>query len=136
MTTRFSVSFSAPAVLPPVMSDATETELVTASQRGDRQAFGDLVRRCTNMVDAVAYAATRDRSLAEDIAQDTFVAAWRDLGRLRDPASVRPWLCRIARNVAHKARRHRAHEPIAVDQVAPGGTPFDALREREVERLV
>ena len=53
------------------------------------------------MVCAVAYAATHDRALAEDVAQETFLAAWRDVASLRDPAAVRPWLCRIARNLAH-----------------------------------
>ena len=117
------------------MRDTTERELVTASRGGDRDAFAELVRRCANMVDAVAYAATRDRALADDIAQDTFVAAWRDLARLRDADSLRPWLCTIARNLAHKARRRR-RQTVDADRIAVDRTPFDAIRERELERLV
>lgn len=118
------------------MRDATERDLVTASRGGDRDAFAELVRRCAAMIDAVAYAATRDRALADDIAQDTFVTAWQDLARLRDTDALRPWLCRIARNLAHKARRRRRHDAVDANSIAVDRTPFDAVREREVERLV
>lgn len=139
MTSRFPVRFRALAVHPHDMTtDATEAELVAASRRGERDAFAELVRRCTNMVDAVAYAATRDRSLSEDIAQDTFVVAWRELERLRDASALRPWLCKIARNLAHKARRRRAHEreTVDADRIAVDRTPYDAVREQQVEQLV
>jgi RNA polymerase sigma factor (sigma-70 family) len=141
MSSRLSVRIPARPVLTHEMRESTESELVAASLRGDCDAFGELVRRCGTMVDAVAYAATRDRTLADDIAQDTFVAAWRDLGRLRDASAVRPWLCKIARNLAHKARRRRAHEgetdnTVDAEQIAAPRTPYDALHERDVERLV
>jgi DNA-directed RNA polymerase specialized sigma24 family protein len=56
-------------------SIATDTELVEASRRGEHAAFGELVERYQRIVCAVAYAGTRDRSLGEDVAQDTFVTA-------------------------------------------------------------
>jgi RNA polymerase sigma factor (sigma-70 family) len=116
----------------------TEAELIEASRRGDARAFGELVERCARMVDAIAYAATRDRTLSEDLVQDTFVTAWRDLHRLRDACALRPWLCRIARNLAHKARRSRAREleTIDADHVGTGCTPYDAMRDREREHLL
>lgn len=120
----------------------SDADLARASCRGDRRAFGELIAQCTPMVCAVAYAATHDRALAEDVAQDTFLAAWRDLATLREPASVRPWLCRIARNLAHKARRSRAHEqlgeglPAATRELATTRTPFDAMHDAQVERAV
>jgi RNA polymerase sigma factor (sigma-70 family) len=138
MTSRLSVRYCDAPVLTSDMSNATDSELVAASRQGERAAFGELVRRCADMVNAVAYAATRDRALSDDIAQDTFVAAWRDLDRLRDPGALRPWLCRIARNLAHKARRRRAHECAMVDaaHVAIAPTPYDEVRDREVEQVV
>ncbi len=118
------------------IAHTTEIELVEASRRGERAAFGELVERCARMVDAVSYAATRDRTLSEDIVQDTFVAAWCDLGRLRDTTALRPWLCSIARNLAHKARRKRARErAVAVPDRSPA-TPFDLAHQHEIERVV
>jgi RNA polymerase sigma factor (sigma-70 family) len=117
---------------------ASDAELVDASRRGERGAFGELVERCATMVGAVSYAATRDRVLSEDVTQDTFVAAWRDLGRLRDATAVRPWLCGIARNLGRKARRQRGWEAeeLDTDAVASDRTPFDAIRESEAEHVV
>ncbi len=116
---------------------ASDAELIDASRRGERAAFGTLVERYANMVEAVSYASTRDRTLGEDIAQDTFVAAWRDLDRLRDTGAVRPWLCGIARNLARKARRRRGREVAAPEPDAVvERTPFDVLHEGQAEKLV
>jgi RNA polymerase sigma factor (sigma-70 family) len=120
------------------VATASEPELLTASIDGDRSAFAALVDRCATMVYAVAFAATRDRLLSEDVSQDTFVAAWQDLARLRDPASLRPWLCQIARNLALKARRDSGREVPTeeIDIVCPTATALDSLRAAEIERLV
>jgi len=116
---------------------ASDAELIDASRRGERAAFGALVERYANMVEAVSYAGTRDRTLGEDIAQDTFVAAWRELDRLRDTAAVKPWLCGIARNLARKARRRRGREVAAPEADAVvERTPFDVLHEGQAEQLV
>ena len=71
----------------------TDAELVEASRRGERDAFGLLVTRYQDVVCAVSYSSTGDWSLSEDVAQDTFVAAWRQLGQLREIVRLRPWLC-------------------------------------------
>ncbi len=117
------------------MTDGQDAELVEAARGGDREAFGALVVRHQRMVEAVAYAAAGDGSIVEDVVQDTFVIAWRQLDRLREVAHVRPWLRGIASNVARKARRRRKHEATMVE-VAGGETPFDAALGRERAREV
>src|SRR5258706_9294213 len=97
------------------------------------QAFGQLVETHYAAVNAVAYATTRDIALAEDVAQDTFVAAWTTLDRLRDPARVRPWLCGIARNQARNALRRRRAD-VAEQDVMDAHTPLDAVVDRETAR--
>jgi RNA polymerase sigma factor (sigma-70 family) len=82
------------------------------------------------MVEAIAYASAGDRAIVDDVVQDTFVSAWQQLDRLRDPARLRPWLCGIAMNVARKARRRRRREVALVD-VSGGDTPFEAAAEHE-----
>ena len=72
--------------------------------------FGRLVELHYRAVVAVAYANTRDVGLAEDIAQDTFVAAWASRDKLRAVSRVRPWLCSIARSRSRNALRSRRRE--------------------------
>lgn len=59
---------------------ATDGELLEASKRGERAAFGELVVRYQGLVCAVSLSGTRDRVLAEDVAREAFVAAWHNLG--------------------------------------------------------
>jgi RNA polymerase sigma factor (sigma-70 family) len=83
-----------------------------AAQRGDRDAYGRIVAACQNTVTAIALAITRDVSASEDIAQDVFLNAWRQLRRLRNPASFLPWLRQIARNLARDHLRAQRHRPL------------------------
>jgi RNA polymerase sigma factor (sigma-70 family) len=116
----------------------SDGELVEASRRGEHEAFGRLVARYQDVVRAVSYGATGDPGLSEDVAQETFIAAWRQLDRLRDTMRLRSWLCGIARNLARKARKRRRREDLVDtdDQVAPDGNPFDDAARGEVERVV
>lgn len=119
-------------------SARTDDALIAASCRGDRDAFGELVERYLDLVCAVGYSATGSRALSEDVAQDTFLAAWSQLGSLREPPRLRAWLCGIARNLARKARARAAREP-ATDRVAEDVTatgPLERLTELEEQRLV
>ena len=88
----------------------TDVELVEASLRGEHAAFGHLVERYQDVVCAVSYSSTGDRNLSEDVAQETFIAAWRQLDRLRDRSVLRSWLCGMARNIARKARKRLRRE--------------------------
>ncbi len=116
---------------------ASDTELVDASRKGDRAAFGEVIARYQRTVCAVGYSATNDRALGEDVAQDPFVAAFHQLDQLRDVSRLREWLCGIARNLARRARRVRAREDEIDDaQPDPAATPFDAATERERDSVV
>lgn len=115
----------------------SDAELLEASRRGERDAFGTLIERYQGVVCAVSYSRTGDRALSEDVAQDTFIAAWRQLGQLREPSRLRSWLCGIARNLARKAkRRHQREAPLDQPLVFEGANPFDAAAEAESERVV
>src|SRR5829696_7764055 len=81
--------------IPHATSDA---ELVTASRRGDGEAFGRIVRRYQGMVTGLIYAACGDLHRSEDLAQETFVSAWKSLSGLREPAKLPAWLCQVARH--------------------------------------
>ena len=119
-------------------NEASDIELVQASLRGEQEAFGHLVARYQDVVCAVSYSSTGDQVLGEDVAQETFIAAWRQLDRLRDSQRLRPWLCGIARNLARTARKRRKREPFADadDHAHSGASPFDDAARGDVERLV
>src|SRR6185436_757369 len=104
----------------------TDGELLAASRRGERDAFGALVERYQHVVCAITYSRTRDQALSEDVAQDTFIAAWKQLDQLREPGRLRSWLCGIARNLARKARRRSDREtPIGAAELERGGVRAD-----------
>ena len=67
----------------------SDAELLEASRRGERDAFGALIERYQGVVCAVSYSRTGDHALSEDVAQDTFIAAWHQLGQLREPGRLR-----------------------------------------------
>jgi RNA polymerase sigma factor (sigma-70 family) len=86
---------------------------VVAAAAGDRDAFSSLVSATSGVVASIALAILRDLDLSCDVSQDVFLAAWRDLRKLRNPASFLPWLRQLTRNRAHhvlrshvRARRH------------------------------
>jgi RNA polymerase sigma factor (sigma-70 family) len=117
----------------------TDAELVEASRRGEHAAFGHLVERYQGVVCAVSYSSTGDRVLSEDVAQETFIAAWRQLDQLRETVRLRSWLCGIARNLGRKARRRTGRETL-VDQpaaaIADGTSPFEATSAAQAEQVV
>ena len=78
----------------------TDEELgwVRASQTGDQAAFGRLVSRHQRMIHALAYRMTGSPTEAEDLAQETFIAAWEQLAGFRGDAGFSTWLYRIALN--------------------------------------
>jgi RNA polymerase sigma-70 factor (ECF subfamily) len=88
--------------------DADETSLVVRSQHGDRDAFAALIERHASAVLTVAWRIVGDRHLAEDVAQDTFLAAFRALPGFRAEARFSTWLYRIAVNRCHDVLRSRA----------------------------
>lgn len=76
----------------------TDAQLVAASRGGDRNAFGQIVRRYQGLVSGLIYASCGDVHQSEDVAQETFVSAWKSLSGLRDASKLPGWLCQIARH--------------------------------------
>jgi RNA polymerase sigma factor (sigma-70 family) len=81
--------------------------LVAAAASGDADAFGRIISVTSGLVSSVALAIVRDVDLSQEVAQDVFLSAWRDLKKLRNPASLLPWLRQMTRNRAHHVLRTR-----------------------------
>ncbi len=82
-----------------------DSELVERAQRGDLDAYGQLVQRHEEIAFRMAYVITRSAADAEEAAQDGFLKAHRALGRFRPGAPFRPWLLEIVGNEARNRRR-------------------------------
>ena len=80
-----------------------EDELIEDARRGDTRAFGELVRLHQQVASRVAAAVAG--SDADDVVQEAFVKAYRNLHRFRGGSPFRPWLLRIVANEASNARR-------------------------------
>ncbi|MCB9646646.1 MAG: sigma-70 family RNA polymerase sigma factor [Deltaproteobacteria bacterium] len=120
------------------MGQASDVDLLAASARGRLDAFEQLVERHQALVRAVCFSRTGDWAVSEDLAQETFLVAWSDLGKLREPSRLRAWLCGIARNLSLKALRIRGREvPLeAAEAQVAEGSPLEAALERETQELV
>jgi RNA polymerase sigma-70 factor, ECF subfamily len=88
-----------------------DAELLRHTAAGDRQAFGELVRRHEAAVFRYVQAISDDGDRAADAQQETFIAAWRRAATFRGSGSARPWLLRIARHQAFRQHRRRSGEP-------------------------
>jgi len=90
----------------------SDAELVAATLAGDRRAFGRIVERYQRLLCSLAFSATGGVAQSEDIAQETFIDAWRQLADLREPEKLRPWLCGILRFKVSRHRRADGREPV------------------------
>jgi RNA polymerase sigma-70 factor (ECF subfamily) len=84
-----------------------EGALVERARAGDTRAFERLYREHVGRVYGLCLRMTRDPAIAEDCTQETFINAWKALGRFETRSSLATWLHRIAVNVA-LARRRKA----------------------------
>ncbi len=120
-----------------------ERALVAGSARGDERAFADLVRHFAPELIRSLTILVRDADLAEDLCQESFLRAWRNLDRLRDPESFRRWLWQIGRCAAFDALRRRLRggcEVESLDEALHDSLPGSdvsvdqILRRRELAR--
>lgn len=102
----------------------TDAELVSRALAGSDAAFSRLVERHQAAVRGFLRRALGGGwAEADDVAQDAFLAAWRSLRSLKDPAGVRPWLCGIAWRKAQdrirSSRRGAARDSVWLEAAAP-----------------
>ena len=69
--------------------NSSDAALVMASLGGDRDAFCEVVTRYQNLLCSLAYSSVGDLKYSEDIAQETFVEAWKKLDTLREPEKLK-----------------------------------------------
>ena len=106
--------------------EISNSELVKKSQLGDRSAFEQLVLRHQELVFSLAYKLTGNREMANDVAQEAFIRAWKAIEKFRGDSTFSTWIYRITVNTAwtlrKKAKKHNTlniddtYEPIVIDE--------------------
>src|SRR5881392_2501927 len=90
----------------------SDAELVAESLNGNRDAFGLIVTRYQSLICSLAYSGIGGLGQSEDVAQETFITAWKHLRHLREPSKLRAWPCGIARNRINNFLRREGREPL------------------------
>jgi RNA polymerase sigma factor (sigma-70 family) len=127
-----------------VKADGADSELVGAALMGDRAAFGRIVERYQSLLCSIAYSATGNLAQSEDCAQEAFVAAWKQLASLQQPARLRSWLCGIVRNIANNTVRRCERDAVSraepieeiTDSAAVQTPAIDQVITAEEERIL
>ncbi len=116
------------------MRQEQEFGLVRKAREGDTAAYGEIVRRYQNLVYATAFQILKDIALAEDVAQEAFVTAFRSLKDLRAEGSFPPWLRKITRNLALAARKEQSRFRPIEEAGTLLSSPANDGREAEMEQ--
>ena len=104
---RMAESETRSSEAPPLSGSASDARLVEDVRRGDHSAFEDLVKRYENRLIGVLLRFVRDRELARDLAQETFLRVYERLDQFDPSRRFGPWLFRIGVNLALDYLRKR-----------------------------
>jgi RNA polymerase sigma-70 factor, ECF subfamily len=121
-------------------NDADLDRLAARAQTGDRPAFEALVRRLVRPALAAAWEFVPTREDAEDVVQEAFTHAWRQLARYDATRPFAPWFFTILRNAARNASRwDRRWNVVSLTEAAlalePDGTPEDVDAWTTLDRI-
>ena len=110
----------------PAQADVSELDLVKRCQAGDTEAFDELVTRYRTRIFGMIYNMVHNEQDAWDLAQDSFLKAWKSIKRFRGRSSFYTWIYRIVMNVTIDWLRKK--------QIKGAGTEFDdAIQLRQVD---
>ena len=127
----------------------TEKDLIQRAKHGDHDAFGQLVLTHQNKVYTLCVHMVTNREEAEDLAQEAFLKAWRNLDSFQEESSFATWMHRLTTNVCldhlrKQARRQNISTAVSLDDEESGWTepvdhtqdPQRRLEQREQRELL
>jgi len=124
------MQITAPPLPSPGLTREFERELVIRAKKGSADAFERLVERYERKIFRLAQNITRHREDAEDVAQNAFIKAFRNLARFRGDSGFYTWLVRITVNEALMKNRRRRFNEYSIDEPIEGE---DAFIPREIQ---
>jgi len=126
----------------PATATASDAELVQNCLATGTDAFSEIVTRYQSLICALTYNATGSVARSEDLAQEVFLIAWKELRQLREPAKLRSWLCGIARRLTAKTLHRETREPVCAAELlidehhTPEADPAEQAISREEEAIL
>ena len=122
----------------------SSADLIARACQGDQEAFRLIFERYSRPVISFIYDLVSNRELAEELTQETFVRAYRNLATMREETKLSTWLFGIAKNVARESLRARARDNHQVDledklvlDLSDGEpVPVDRLLGKELNELI
>lgn len=119
--------------------------VIERARRGDAEAFRRIFDEHHGFINKFLYSMTGDRSLAEELTQETFMQAYRGIKTFRGDAKLSTWLCGIAKNMASVSMRSRHYEDHRIelddDRITNANderssAPDEQLLDKELQRVV
>ena len=117
----------------PATSTDSDMMLVERTVAGDQRAYGLLVAKYERRIQRLIARMVRDVDLVEDIAQETFIRAYRALHQFRGDAQFYTWLYRIAVNTAKKSLMDLKRNPVITESALRAGVDEDETSVMENE---
>ena len=118
---------------PPASPSDSDLMLVERTVAGDQRAYGLLVAKYERRIQRLIGRMVRDVDLVEDIAQETFIRAYRALHQFRGDAQFYTWLYRIAVNTAKKSLMDMKRNPVITESALRAGADEDETSVMENE---
>jgi len=109
--------------LPASLATATDQEVVLWAREGHERAFRELIRRYERPVFSLIYRMVRDRELAEDLAQETFVKVLNAIDSYRPEYKFSSWIFKIANNASIDHLRRRELDTLSLEGARDATTP-------------
>jgi len=114
------------------LANLPDADVVALAQRGREPAYRELIRRYERPVFSLVYRMVRDRELAEDLTQDTFIKVLGHIEKYRSEFKFSSWLFKIANNVAIDHLRRRQLDTVSMDG-SPHATSSDLTEATSFE---
>ncbi len=92
-----------------------DSEVVEQVLDGDKESYGILLDRYQNLVFRIALIEFKNPEIAEDVVQEAFLLAYKNLNRLRNPSSYASWIAAITKNVCRGFRRKNKSKTVSLD---------------------
>src|SRR5213595_1798717 len=108
---------------PANLTGASDAEVVAWAKQGQEAAFRELVRRYERPIFSLLYRIVRDRALAEDLAQETFIKVLNAIGSYNPQFKFSSWIFKIANNAAIDHLRRRELDTLSLDGSPHAETP-------------
>src|SRR5574341_453830 len=108
---------------PDHLSAASDQQVVAWAKQGHDAAFRELVRRYERPVFSLLYRMVRDRALAEDLAQETFIKVLNGIKSYRPEFKFSSWIFKIANNAAIDHLRRKSIDTLSLDGAPSAETP-------------